>query len=435
MSIEVSLSALALLGLLAFVLALGCSALLNSHALRLKALEEDGQQRAVWVTRVTEDASKLLITLALAQNTVRLLFLGTTLAGFGGAFSLAWPAWGRWAGVLLASGLGLAVLESLADRLGHRNAERWAMRLIPILGPLVSVLGPVGLAMRRLGNIGTPAPASGRAGLVTEEEIKTLVDAGEEGGAIEEEEKEMILSIFQLSDTLAREVMVPRIDIVAFEAEATLDDATQTLIDTGHSRAPVYSGTIDHVVGLLYVKDILASQHAGGTGQHVRDIMRPAIFVPEAKKVDDLLEEMQARRVQMVIVVDEYGGTAGVVTLEDIVEEIVGEIRDEYDAAEEMRYQELPDGAYILSGGIDLDDVNELTGSHLVKDASETLSGLIHSQLGRVAAAGDVLETGGLRLKVEQVLGRRIRKVHAVRLEPREATEAEEHGDHANPTE
>jgi CBS domain containing-hemolysin-like protein len=133
-------------------------------------------------------------------------------------------------------------------------------------------------------------------------------------------------------------------------------------------------------------------------------------------------------------VVDEYGGTAGLVTLEDIVEEIVGEIRDEYDGAEEMPYQVLPDGGYMLSGGIDLDDVNELTGSQLAKDANETLSGLIHNRLGRVAAAGDVLEVGGLRLKVEQVLGRRIRKVHAVRQEPRGATEAEEHDDHAEPT-
>jgi CBS domain containing-hemolysin-like protein len=136
----------------------------------------------------------------------------------------------------------------------------------------------------------------------------------------------------------------------------------------------------------------------------------------------------------MVIVVDEYGGTAGLVTLEDIVEEIVGEIRDEYDAAEEMPYVALPHGGFMLSGGIDLDDVNDLTGSQLAKDAGETLSGLIHSQLGRVATAGDVLEVGGLRLRVEQVAGRRIRKVHAIRLEPREATEAEEHGDHTNPT-
>ncbi len=433
MSVGITLGALALLGLTTFVLALGRSALVNSHASRLRGFQDAGERRAAWAMRVIEDASRMIVSLALTQNIVRLLFLGVAMAGLGGTFSLAWPAWGRWLGVLLASGIGLGFLELLADSLGHQDPERWAMRLVPILGPLVAVMAPPGLAFRRLGNVGAPARAAAHSGLVTEEEIKTLVDAGEEGGAIEEEEKEMIFSIFQLGDTLAREVMVPRIDIVAFDAEATLDDATQTLIETGHSRAPVYSGTIDNIVGLLYVKDILVAQHAGGTGQQVRDIMRPATFVPEAKKVDDLLEDMQAQRIQMVIVVDEYGGTAGLVTLEDIVEEIVGEIRDEYDAAEEMPYQELPDGGYMLSGGIDLDDVNQLTGSQLAKDASETLSGLIHSQLGRVAAAGDMLEVGGLRLRVEQVLGRRIRKVHAIRLEPREATEAEEHGDYADP--
>jgi len=305
------------------------------------------------------------------------------------------------------------------------------MRLVPIIGPLVVLFAPAALALRWLGSVGTPAPASGRAALVTEEEIKTLVDAGEEGGAIEEEEKEMIFSIFQLGDTLAREVMVPRIDVVGFEADAPLAEATRMLIETGHSRAPVYTGTIDNVVGLLYSKDILAAWHAGSVERQVRDIMRPAIFVPEAKKVDDLLEEMQAHRVQMVIVVDEYGGTAGLVTLEDIVEEIVGEIRDEYDMAEELPYQELADGGYLLTGGIDVDDVNELTGSRLSKEAGETLGGLIYSQLGRVPAAGDVLETGGLRLKVEQVLGRRIRKVHAVRLEPPEM-EAERDADHGS---
>ncbi len=431
MQVEIALVVLALLGLMAAGLALGRSALVNSHAARLKALLEAGEARAGWALKVAEDATRLMVALALSQNLLRLLALGTALGGFGGTFGLAWPAWGRWFGVLMAAGLGLALLELLGDGLGHRNPERWAMRLVPILGPLVALFAPVGLALRWLGSVGTPAPASGRAALVTEEEIKTLVDAGEEGGAIEEEEKEMIFSIFQLGDTLAREVMVPRIDIVGFEAEAPLAEAAKMLIDTGHSRAPVYTGTIDNVVGLLYGKDVLAAWHAGSVEQKVRDIMRPAIFVPEAKKADDLLEEMQAHRVQMVIVVDEYGGTAGLVTLEDIVEEIVGEIRDEYDLAEEMPYQELADGGYLLTGGIDVDDVNELIGSRLSKEAGETLGGLIYSQLGRVPAAGDVLEAGGLRLKVEQVLGRRIRKVHAIRLEPPEM-EAERDADHGS---
>ena len=231
MSLDIALGALAILGLAALVLALGRSALVNSRAARLRALHEQGQPRATWAMRVAEDASRLIVSLHLVQNLTRLLFLGAALAAFGGLFVLAWPAWGRWLGVLLATGMVLAGLESLADSLGHRDPERWAMRLVPILGPLVAVTAPVGLAFRRLGSLGGPSSSSARPGLVTEEEIKTLVDAGEEGGAIEEEEKEMIFSIFQLSDTLAREVMVPRIDIVAFEAETTLDDATRTLID------------------------------------------------------------------------------------------------------------------------------------------------------------------------------------------------------------
>jgi len=435
MRIDIALGMLVVLAVAAFGLALGRSALVNSHAARLKSLQEMGETRAGWALRVAENATRLIVALTLVQNLFRLLFLGIALGAFGGRLGISWAEWGRWLGVLLLAALILALVESLADGLGHRDPEGWALRVIPVLGPVVAVFAAPAQALRWLGSLGAPSRAAGRPALVTEEEIKTLVDAGEEGGAIEEEEKEMILSIFQLGDTLAREVMVPRIDIVGFEADMPLAEAAKTLIETGHSRAPVYSGTIDNIVGLLYGKDVLAAWHADDGEKRVKGVMRPAIFVPEAKKLDDLLQEMQARRVQMVIVVDEYGGTAGVVTLEDIVEEIVGEIQDEYDLAEEMPYQEQPDGSYQFRGGIDLDDVNELTGSRLSKDAGETLGGLIYSQLGRVPTAGEVLEAGGLRLRVEQVAGRRIRKVHAVRLEPREAMEADDHDDHARPTE
>jgi len=435
MRIDIALGTLVVLAVAAFGLALGRSALVNSHAARLKSLQEMGETRAGWALRVAENATRLIVALTLVQNLFRLLFLGIALGAFGGRLGISWAEWGRWLGVLLLAALILALVESLADGLGHRDPEGWALRVIPVLGPVVAVFAAPAQALRWLGSLGAPSRAAGRPALVTEEEIKTLVDAGEEGGAIEEEEKEMILSIFQLGDTLAREVMVPRIDIVGFEADMPLAEAAKTLIETGHSRAPVYSGTIDNIVGLLYGKDVLAAWHADDGEKRVKGVMRPAIFVPEAKKLDDLLQEMQARRVQMVIVVDEYGGTAGLVTLEDIVEEIVGEIQDEYDLAEEMPYQELPDGSYQFRGGIDLDDVNELTGSRLSKDAGETLGGLIYSQLGRVPSAGEALEAGGLRLRVEQVVGRRIRKVHAVRLEPRQATEADDHDDHARAAE
>jgi CBS domain containing-hemolysin-like protein len=261
--------------------------------------------------------------------------------------------------------------------------------------------------------------------LVTEEEIKTIVDAGEEGGAIEVEEKEMIFSIFELGDTLVREVMVPRIDICAFDETQTLEAVADSLLEAGHSRAPVFRQDIDRVVGIVYVKDLLRAFREGRHHEPVSTLLRPALFVPEAKKANDLLADLQARRVQMAVVVDEYGGTAGLVTLEDLVEEIVGEIRDEYDAAEEAAFQELREGEFLFTGRIDLDEVNGLTGGRLPKDSSDTLGGFISGRLGRVPSPGDVVDAGGLHLVVEQSSSRRILKVRASRIpESQEADEA-----------
>jgi len=193
--------------------------------------------------------------------------------------------------------------------------------------------------------------------------------------------------------------------------------ATEELLKSGYSRAPVYSGTIDNIVGLLYAKDLLAAWREGGQERKITSLLREAYFVPEAKKVDDLLAEMQSMQVHMVIVVDEYGGMAGLVTIEDVVEEIFGEIRDEYDFEEEKPFEILPEGEFRFSGGIDLDDVNQITTATLTKETSETLGGFFYGYLGRVPAVGDVVEAGGLHLLVEEVSGRRIRKIRAHRIE------------------
>jgi CBS domain containing-hemolysin-like protein len=266
--------------------------------------------------------------------------------------------------------------------------------------------------------------------LITEEEIMTMVDAGEEEGVIEEDEKAMIYSIFQLDNTLAREVMVPRIDIVAFEENTSLKEATEIFLSTGHSRAPVFQGSIDNIVGLLYIKDLLASWQLGELDKKISDLLREPYFVPEAKVLDDLLAEMQAKRVHIAVVVDEYGGTAGLVTIEDVVEEIVGEILDEYDFAEELAYEQIDDGVFTFSGGIDIDDVNQITGVRVPKETSETLGGLIYSVLGKVPVVGETVDVGGLHLVVEQVVGRRIRKIRASVIKSGE-TESEENGNHA----
>jgi CBS domain containing-hemolysin-like protein len=226
----------------------------------------------------------------------------------------------------------------------------------------------------------------------------------------------MIYSIIQFSDTLCREIMIPRMDVFALEVETPLPDVIKSVYHSGHSRIPVYQDAIDNILGLLYVKDLLKVNLEEGSPHSIRDLLRPASFVPEAKKVDELLREMQSQSVHMVIVVDEYGGMAGIVTLEDIVEEIVGEIRDEYDQSEELPFQQIGPDEYIFPGRIDLDDFNDLVGTHLTKEVADTLGGYIYGKIGRVPIEGESINVEGWQISVEQVAGRRIRQVR-VKLE------------------
>jgi putative hemolysin len=234
----------------------------------------------------------------------------------------------------------------------------------------------------------------------------------------------MIFSIFKLGDTLVREIMLPRIYLNALEVSTPLQLAVDALIKLGHSRVPVYEESVDNILGLLYAKDLLRVWQQtleGSQDDHVdtlRNLLRPATFVPEAKKVDELLEEMQAGHVHMAMVVDEYGGIAGLVTLEDIFEEIVGEIQDEYDQSEEAPYVQVGDGEYIFQGRVDLKEFNEVMGNQLSTEETETLGGYIYEQVGRVPVSGESLQVGDVSLTIEQVTRRRIRKVRARKLPP-----------------
>jgi CBS domain containing-hemolysin-like protein len=358
------------------VIAATRSALLNSRHTRLDELSEQGMTGAARALRATSEATVFLISLRLALATTRIAILGLGMLLL---FSLLGEQ-----GSLISYALGLAgfgivtaTSEFLVEHLTMRDPELWASRLSLAAAGIIAGFSPIGRIMLRLAGTLSGAENGYQQPLVTEEEIMVLVDAGEEGGAIEEEEKEMIYSIFRLNDTLAREIMIPRIDIQAFDKGVSLVTATNKLLETGYSRAPVYNESIDDVVGLAYVKDLLGAWRDDIREAVIGDLVREAFFVPEAKKADELLEEMQARRIQMAIVVDEYGGTAGLVTIEDIVEEIVGEIRDEYDFAEESQFQKVSDGEFIFSGGIDLDDVNKIAEATLPKESSETLGGFV----------------------------------------------------------
>lgn len=313
-------------------------------------------------------------------------------------------------------------LEWMVERTVVRNAEAWALRLTGV-AQVLSVLTWL-LLVPLFVKPESDEPME-QANVVTEDELKNLVDAGEIEGIFEQGERRMIFSIFQLGDTLAREIMVPRIDMMALDVMTPLPDAVDSLLATGYSRTPVYEDTVDTILGLLYAKDLLKVWREGSHLESLRQLVRPAHFVPEAKKVDELLAEMQNKRIHMAIVVDEYGGVAGLVTLEDIVEEIVGEILDEYDQGEVALVQEQEDGEFIFLGRVDLDDFNEIMSSNLQEEDADTLGGFIYSRLGRVPVHKEVILVERLELVVEEVSGRRIHKVRA-RWKPDETVEATE---------
>jgi CBS domain containing-hemolysin-like protein len=317
--------------------------------------------------------------------------------------------------------------------LAQRNAEQWSIALLRPAQFTEAVVRPLAQAIARARH-SFASPLSGEMdlALVTEEKIMTLVDAGEEEGAIEYQEKEMIYSIFQLDETLAREIMVPRIDIIALALDTPLKEARELIIEAGHSRIPVYDESLDHIEGLLYAKDLLEVWQVDQQSADLRSLLRPALFVPESKRVSNLLRELQSAKVHLAIVIDEYGGTAGLVTIEDIVEEIVGEIVDEYDHAEEARYQKVAENEFIFDARIDLDDFNHLLGVELSDDLGDTLGGFIYGWLGKVPESGEVIQTERLHIEVLSVVDRRIRKVRVKRIPRSEDLPATKTGKNGN---
>jgi putative hemolysin len=324
--------------------------------------------------------------------------------------------------ILVAVGTIALVGEYFIQGVAIRKAEDWALHLAPfgrVVDVLLTPISALLLAVAR----SSPGLHPNLLSQVTEDDLKTWVAVGQAQGGLEKEERQMIYSIFQFRDTLVREIMVPRMDVQALEITTPLPEAVEALHHSGHSRVPIYEESIDNVIGLLYAKDLLSVRDIDRPLADLRDMLRPTHFIPETKRVDELLTEMQLSRIHMAVVVDEYGGVAGLVTLEDIMEEIVGEIQDEYDQAEELVYQQVGPDEYTFLGRIDLDDFNEIMGSHLTKDSADTLAGYIFGQIGRIPAGGETVQADGVELTVELVSSRRIRKVRARRIQPTKTEE------------
>lgn len=322
----------------------------------------------------------------------------------------------------LAGGLVSLLVAVLA--LGELLPRAWAIRHPEgvarlLAGPVVvmsTLLWPV-LAVVRVVFVRLSGRTEPTTPLVAEEELRLLMNVGEEQGLIEQEEREMIEGIIAFGDTLVREIMVPRVDIVALESDSTLEHALDVVSSSGHSRIPVYEGTIDRVIGILYAKDLIPALRHNDRSMPINTMLRPAHFVPETMKVNALLEDLQRRKVHMAIIVDEYGGTAGLATIEDLIEQIVGEIQDEYDT-EDPSVQPVSDDEFIVDARLPIQDVNDLLDTHLTSETAERIGGLVYEHLGRVPRQGDQVDLGEVRVTVQSIKGMRAHKLRIERRKP-----------------
>jgi CBS domain containing-hemolysin-like protein len=306
--------------------------------------------------------------------------------------------------------------------LGRQHSDRVALASAPPVTLITRILGPLPQLLILVGNAITPGRGFREGPFSTETELRELVDIAEASSLIEDAERKMIHSVFELGDTIAREVMVPRNDVVWIERHKNLRQTLSLFLKSGFSRLPVIGENLDDVLGFAYLKDVVRRDFDDPDvefTQRVEEVMRPAHFVPESKPVASLLSEMQAMRQHIAVVVDEYGGTAGLITIEDILEEIVGEITDEYDA-DQVDVEVLPSGTTRVSSRYPVDDLDELFGIRIVDEDVDSVGGLLAKHLGRVPISGSHIEVNGLRLEAEGVTGRRNRigTVLVRRVEP-----------------
>jgi putative hemolysin len=388
------------------LLAMAESSLTRMSRVRALALVEEKRRNSVILERIEADPARYLnpiyLSVMFVQNGSAILVailadrlfgnLGVTLLSF--LFTLGY----------------FVLVEAMSKTFGVLHSDRVALALAPLVWFLSRVLAWPTRLLITVANVLLPGKGLRQGPFVSEAELRAMAEAGHEEGAIEEEEKDLIHSIFEFGDTIVREVMVPRPDIVAVEADKTLRDVQALVLRRGFSRIPVFRDDLDNVDGIVFAKDVLKALYQGQGDMPLTDIMRPAHFVPESKKVADLLREMQQEKFHIALVTDEYGSVSGLVTLEDLLEELVGEITDEYDR-EEPPVVDLGNGAYRVDGRLGIDEVNELLDAELPDEEWDTVGGLMLGLLGSIPDQGEEVTFQNLVFKAEKVNGRRIAQV------------------------
>lgn len=385
------------------------TALTTVNLIRIRNLADNGDKAAAWVLKARRDQSKMLGAILIGNNVVNLsassmlTVLVTDVVGS--------QAVGAATGVLtlLVLLFGEITPKTIATLEAEKNALRFARvicLLMTILTPVIFVVNLLSGGVLRLLGVDPNKPTDS----ITEDELRTIVEVGHEKGVIESEEKEMINNVFDLGDSVARDIMVPRIDMSFVDVEASYEELMEIFRRDHYTRLPVYEDNTDNVIGIINMKDLILLEDRAAFS--VRDYLRQPLFTFESKKLSELMIEMRKTSNNIVIVLDEYGATAGLITLEDILEEIVGDIRDEFDADEEDELKEISKGEYLADGSMNLDDINDRLGLELVSEDFDSLGGFMIDRLEHLPAEGEEVDTEEVRLVVEKVNKNRIDKVH-----------------------
>ncbi len=406
---EVAVIAL-LIGCVAF---LAASELTITRVNKVRALRlvDEKRRGASALLRIVENPAPYL-------NVVLLLTLLSTIGGSTLATSLAVRHLHRVGEVISTVAMTILLFifaEVTPKTFAIQQTDRVALRVAPVVATLSRALGPFATGLLRFANAIMPGKGLPEGPYITEQELRASADVAQEEGEIDEGDVKLIHSIFEFGDTIVREVMVPRPDIVAIEHDKALRDVQALVLTHGFSRVPVFREDLDDIVGIVYAKDVLKALHQGKQDMPLSEVVREPHYVPETKKVAELLSEMQKEKFHIALVTDEYGSLTGLVTLEDLLEELVGEIADEYDR-EEPELVTLGDGRFRVSGKASIDDVNELLDVELPDEEWDTVAGLVLDVFGRIPKAGENVRFQGLEFTAEEVQGRRIAKVLIERM-------------------
>ncbi|MDP9341051.1 MAG: hemolysin family protein [Actinomycetota bacterium] len=393
------------------------TAITRTNRVRAYRLVEEKRRGAPSLQRIVENPPPFL-------NVVLLLTMLATVGGTTLATQLAVRRIHRLGEIIATVAMTLLLFvfaEVTPKTFAIQQTDRVALRVAPLVVWLTRLFGPVAKTLLRVANVVMPGRGLAQGPYVTEQEIRTMAEVASEESEIEEEEADLIHSIFEFGDTIVREVMVPRPDIVAIEVDKTLRDVQDLVLKHGYSRIPVFRDALDDIVGIAYAKDVLKAMHQSKQDMPLTQIVRPAHFVPESKKVAELLREMQQQKFHIAMVADEHGSVSGLVTLEDLLEELVGEITDEYDR-EEPQMEPVGDDIYRVNGRLPIDELNELLEVDLPHEEWDTVAGLMLGLLGAIPTEGQEVRFDNLSFKAEKVQGRRIAKVLISRIPPEPET-------------